>query len=119
MPKKELSNNRAGLKGSGFLALVIPLVFLVGCATLCPVLETDPSRYQCRTDPDDPLAWACTKDDTRFACRKTTCVPDWCDLPIQDCSLPPLTDGTDSCGFPCSKPSSQWTNCITKGETND
>jgi len=115
---------RQGFKESGNLILLlvcIPLlVFLSGCVMLdCPVLETDPSRYQCRTDPDDPLAWGCTKDDVRFACRKTTCVPDWCDLPIQDCSLPPLTDGTDSCGFPCSKPSTQWTNCIEKGETNE
>ena len=107
---KALSNNRAGLHKEVGLLLSMVLLF-AGC-TVCPVLETDPSRYQCRTDPNDPLAWGCTKDDTRFACRKTTCVPEWCDLPLQSCGLEPLTEGTDSCGFPCSKPSTQWPNCI-------
>ena len=40
------------------------------------------------------------------------CVPEWCSLPMQDCSLPPLTDGHDSCGNHCSKPSPEWPNCI-------
>ena len=40
------------------------------------------------------------------------CIPTWCSLPIQKCSLPPLTGGIDSCGNPCSKPSEQWPNCI-------
>lgn len=119
MIKRSLSNNRAGLHKESGLVFLLLLVFLMGCASMCPVLETDPSRYQCRADKDNELKWKCTKDDTRFSCEKTTCVPEWCDLPIQDCSLPPLTDGTDSCGFPCSKPSSQWTNCIQKGETDD
>ena len=98
-----------------YLAFLICLFFISGCCTLP---ETHPSRYQCRTDPEDPLAWACTKDDTRFACRKTTCKPTWCDLPLQYCNLPPLTDGTDECGFPCSKPSTQWPNCITGGRSD-
>ncbi len=40
------------------------------------------------------------------------CIPTWCDLPLQDCSLSPLTGGTDSCGDPCTKPSILWPNCI-------
>ena len=40
------------------------------------------------------------------------CIAEWCDLPLQDCDLPPLTGGTDSCGEPCSKPSTEWPNCI-------
>ena len=40
------------------------------------------------------------------------CIATWCSLPIQKCSLPPLTGGTDSCGNPCSKPSTEWPNCI-------
>jgi len=40
------------------------------------------------------------------------CIPEWCSLPVQDCSLPPLTGGKDSCGEPCSKPSEIWKNCI-------
>lgn len=39
------------------------------------------------------------------------CMPQWCDLPVQDCSLPPLTGGKDSCGNTCSKPSLLWPNC--------
>jgi len=101
--KSNTNSQRIGL-------LALALTFILGCTT-CPVLETDPSRYQCRTDPQDPLAWGCTKDDTRFACKKTTCKPTWCDLPLQDCGLPPLTNGTDECGFPCSKPSTQWPGC--------
>ena len=45
-----------------------------------------------------------------------TCVPEWCGLPIQDCDLPPLTDGTDSCGDTCSKPSPEWPNCLLNGK---
>jgi len=40
------------------------------------------------------------------------CIPTWCSLPLQDCELPPRTDGFDSCGNPCSKPSPEWPNCI-------
>ncbi len=57
--------------------------------TPCPVPEPCPP---CPTEP--------------------VCVPEWCSLPVQDCTLPPLTGGTDSCGAPCSKPSPEWPNCL-------
>jgi len=41
-----------------------------------------------------------------------SCIPTWCSLKIQDCDLPPLTGGMDSCGNPCTKPSETWENCI-------
>lgn len=44
--------------------------------------------------------------------EEPSCIPEWCSLPLQDCSLPQLTGGTDSCGQPCSKPSIEWPNCI-------
>lgn len=103
--------NRAGLiKESGFLVLLL----LIGG---CGLSEKDPSRYQCETDKENPLVWRCTKDTKRFTCETSTCVPTWCDLPLQACGLEPLTGGTDECGFPCSKPSTQWSNCI--GEPNE
>jgi len=45
------------------------------------------------------------------------CVPEWCAIPVQDCNLPPLEGGTDSCGEPCSKPSVDWPNCIKEDGT--
>jgi hypothetical protein len=40
------------------------------------------------------------------------CVPEWCDLPVQDCSIEePMTGGTDSCANSCTKPSKEWPNC--------
>jgi len=47
------------------------------------------------------------------------CIPEWCSLPVQDCSLPPLTGGTDSCGEPCSKPSPEWPHCMLDGQMVD
>ena len=44
------------------------------------------------------------------------CIPTWCSLPLQDCELPPLTGGVDSCGNPCTKPSPEWPNCLLDGQ---
>lgn len=47
----------------------------------------------------------------------TVCIPTWCSLELQDCSIEtPLTGGTDSCGEPCSKPSPEWPNCLLDGK---
>lgn len=40
-----------------------------------------------------------------------SCIPQWCDVPLQQCDLPSLS-GHDSCGNVCYKPSVQWPNCI-------
>jgi hypothetical protein len=110
----ELSNDRAGLhKGLGILLITL----LLSSCTYIPE-----SHWDC-TYPDDEGNWSCksTHADSlgrEFFChddayvKPDPCVPEWCDLPIQDCSLPPLTGGTDSCGNPCTKPSPEWPNCI-------
>lgn len=79
-------------------------------------------RFDCSV-PDENGEWQCVplSGGKTFTCQyegfttetePDVCEPQWCSLPVQDCLLPPLTGGTDSCGEPCSKPSLEWGNCI-------
>lgn len=69
--------------------------------------ETGCNKYKCPKLQDAILHYDESWD--------SKCIPEWCNLPLQDCSLPPLTGGKDSCGEPCSKPSPEWSHCLLDG----
>jgi len=74
----------------------------------CPVIEEMTKFYVVEWD-DPPIPEPEPEPDP------DVCVATWCGLPVQDCFLPPLTNGMDSCGKACSKPSPEWPHCLLNG----
>lgn len=116
MRKVVLSN---GLPFIRTILIVLPICLCVLAGCTPPAQE---KSWDC-TYPDNEGKWDCTSLHTNRVIHcsddvyiveepEPVCIPEWCDLPMQSCDLPPLTGGTDSCGQPCSKPSEQWSNCI-------
>jgi hypothetical protein len=106
-----ISKTKTKINQAFIVMLSVVFLALLGC-------ECVPQKsFNCTIPVND--AWQCTPlegSSRPFECtyisEEPECIPEWCDLPVQDCNLPPLTGGTDSCGNPCTKPSPEWPNCI-------
>ena len=111
--------NHSRKKGKPIISLALILSVVCLALTGCDFEDCPSCERKMECQGDDGHCFYCERKSDGLkikSCyvREGDCYPEWCSLPLQDCDLPPRTDGIDSCGEPCSKPSPMYPYCYNE-----